>query len=1423
MKKNKPIARHISLRRRAEERLQSEGIDSFSVGSMKLPHELEVHKIALELQNEEPQTVRAEIETGLEQYNELYDYTPIGHLTLNRLGSIHQINLTGAQMLGMERSRLMQRRLGLFISPDTRPIFNIFLAKVFESGTRQSCEVTLLNEKNPLFVQIEGQSSESGQKCHVVMIDVSERNRAEQALQANEERLRQITLATPVHIYEIGLDHRILFTNRYSEGMSPEQAVGTSFPAWFPPEQRAKIEHALQQAQNSRERQQIEFTLPDPQGRSRSYISTISPCYQNSQITSLVVTATEITERKQIEDTLVFLAQSNWVASGVNFFEALARFLAEHLGVDYVCIDKLVGNQLIAQTVAVYFDGHFEDNINYVLKDTPCGDVVGKRICYFPTQVRNLFPRDEILQQMAAESYIGTTLWSTTGKLIGLIAAIGRRPLANIQLAESILQLVAVRAAGELEREQAEKMIQEQHQNFEMILDQAMAGYWDWRIQAGTEYLSPTFKKMFGYQDHELENSPQTWQSLIFPEDLPGVMEVFRQHVDSHGKIPYYNEVRYRHKNGSAVWIMCTGQVVEWDEAGQAVRMMGCHIDITERKRAEEVLRFNDECLNALLEINRQADKLNESELLQFALEEAVRLTKSEIGYLHFVNPDQNSIQLGLWSKATLPFCQSVYNNHYDLEVAGVWADCARLKHPVVHNDYPLLSNKKGYPSGHVPLKRHMSVPVMDGEKVTMILGVGNKANGYEDDDVRQAMLIAGDLWRIIHHRRDTALIEERARFETLLFDLSATFINLPTHEVDRAIESGLQRVAEFLGVDGSTLWQFSEDYSELRRTHYSNGSQSIPLVNSRPEDHAWVTERMRRGEIIRYSPTTDLPEADRKLEAEILLGLHSILMIPLIAGGSISGALAFRSLAEHDWPDELIPRIKLIGEVFANVLLRKQNEDALRQAKEAAETANRAKSTFLANMSHELRTPLNAILGFSELMGSDPNLTPSQRENLSAINRSGEHLLTLINAVLDLSKIEAGRIVLVEEDFDLQHLLVNLESMFYLRVRNKGLKLTLECDADVPRFIRSDPLKLRQTLINLLNNAVKFTQQGEVHLRVRKDVNGYLMSAQKQKPDSSFLTFEVEDTGPGIAPEDQALIFDAFTQIANAQTGSEGTGLGLTISRQYAQLMGGNLTVSSTIGKGSLFTLVVQVQEVLNSATNHPPRHVLQMAPGQCAKDGRPYRLLVVEDVEANRTLLVKILQSRGFMVREAVDGKEAIEICERWQPHLVWMDIKMPVMNGNEATQRIKSTPDGKEIVIIALTANAFEEERDQILADGCDDFIRKPFREADIFEALTRHLGVKFIYEEDQSQKSGTQPEENASEEILALSLAELGDEWIGKMKQAALQGDLAWMVYLIAEIRERTPGLAAELNRMVDQFEHDQILKLIERAGKMVLST
>jgi PAS domain S-box-containing protein len=493
-----------------------------------------------------------------------------------------------------------------------------------------------------------------------------------------------------------------------------------------------------------------------------------------------------------------------------------------------------------------------------------------------------------------------------------------------------------------------------------------------------------------------------------------------------------------------------------------------------------------------------------------------------------------------------------------------------------------------------------------------------------------------------------------------------------------------------------------------------------------------------------------------------------------------------------------------------------------LQQARREAEAASQAKGAFLANMSHELRTPLNAILGFTQLMDGDPNLTPGQQENLAIINQSGEHLLALINDVLEMSKIEAGRVTLQEASFDLYAMLDGLEEMFRLRAGEKHLSLSVRRAEDVPRYVRSDEAKLRQVLSNLLGNAVKFTREGSVALRV--SLTDIIPTAQYS---AATLHFEVEDTGPGIAPEELELVFDPFVQASAEQQPREGTGLGLSISRQYVRLMGGDLFVSSELDHGSLFSFDVQVA-VADAAEGEgvwPRRQVLGLAPDQRAPDGGPFRLLIVEDRETNRQLLVKLLTGLGspplgFEVREAVNGQEAIEVWERWEPHLIWMDMRMPIMDGHEATRQIKATPKGRETVIIALTATAFEEDRQEILAEGCDDFVRKPFRKDEIFDMLAKYLGVRFIYEEGPVlpgavEAAGPNLSPGVAPAVEALSA--LPSDWRAELQQVTIKADLKQMLNLIEQIRDQNPALADTLVHMALNFEYRGILTLIEKAG------
>jgi signal transduction histidine kinase/CheY-like chemotaxis protein len=478
-----------------------------------------------------------------------------------------------------------------------------------------------------------------------------------------------------------------------------------------------------------------------------------------------------------------------------------------------------------------------------------------------------------------------------------------------------------------------------------------------------------------------------------------------------------------------------------------------------------------------------------------------------------------------------------------------------------------------------------------------------------------------------------------------------------------------------------------------------------------------------------------------------------------------------------------------------------KERTSELAVAKESAESASRAKSVFLANMSHELRTPLNAVLGFSQLMQDDPQSTPSQREKLYIINRSGTHLLTLINDVLDMTKIEAGRTVLEASPFDLGELVRDVVDMMRVRAEVKGLQLLLEQSSRFPRFVDGDAPKLRQILINLLSNAIKFTEQGGVALR--------LASQPGLDAEQIELLCEVEDSGPGVAAAELERIFKPFIQLGE-QADQEGTGLGLTITRQYVELMGGGISAESEPGKGSLFRFSLPVKKALESDI------VTQITvPGRVAgltPDQPEYRILIAEDQSDNLLLLETLLEKAGFTTRGALNGQQAVELFEQWRPQLIFMDWRMPVMDGIEATKQIRALPHGEETRIVALTASAFTDERNEIMASGHDEYISKPFRTEEIFGCLRRLLGVEFIYTEEAEQATTGGLPEVSPGQLRALSPA-----LSGALQQAVLELDVERSKALIDEIAEVDPSLATGLLHYVDALEFRTLQRLLEHSA------
>jgi signal transduction histidine kinase/DNA-binding response OmpR family regulator len=473
--------------------------------------------------------------------------------------------------------------------------------------------------------------------------------------------------------------------------------------------------------------------------------------------------------------------------------------------------------------------------------------------------------------------------------------------------------------------------------------------------------------------------------------------------------------------------------------------------------------------------------------------------------------------------------------------------------------------------------------------------------------------------------------------------------------------------------------------------------------------------------------------------------------------------------------------------------LVEERTADLIK-AKDAAEAANRAKSVFLANMSHELRTPLNAVLGFSQLMKNAPDVTSEQSKNLDIITHSGEHLLNLINNVLDISKIESGRVELEESHIDLQQMLQELKSLMYMRAAQKGLAFYLEQSPDLPRHIGVDGGKLRQVLINLIGNAIKYTLHGSVKL------NAALLS--QLDSERVKLQFEVADTGPGIRADDRERIFSPFVQLGDRPPTEAGTGLGLAICKQHIDLMKGQIGVSSEAGKGTVFHFEIPVTLLISEEVPAVPSHGRVV--GQA--EGEPvYRLLIVEDQPENRMLLRQLLDPLGFELREAVNGQEAVELFGQWLPHLIFMDIRMPVMDGLQATHRIKASEAGEQTHIVALTAHALEEERKEILAAGCDDFIRKPYTYPEILDALTRHLGVHFIYEEEA--------ESSADASLDTAALADLPDEQRRALEQALTRIDLKAVKSVIEAIRKHNPKLADALDTPANDLQFGHILQLV----------
>ncbi|MBE9036809.1 PAS domain S-box protein [aff. Roholtiella sp. LEGE 12411] len=952
-----------------------------------------------------------------------------------------------------------------------------------------------------------------------------------------------------------------------------------------------------------------------------------------------------------------------------------------------------------------------------------------------------------------------------------------------------------------------------------------------------TTFISENIKAMVGYEAEKFLNNSKFWLQRVHPEDVDLVLGKFSELCEH--DYSFY-EYRWLHADGTYHWFYEQVRLIR-DEAGNPMECVGYWTDINDRKLAELALQESQQRYQILAEASPvcifHADSNGNALYLNQRCTEITGLSLQESlgkGWTNALHPEDRDDVL-----------------HSGDEVSG--------KAP------PKSEHRYLHPDGRVVWVIAQALPE---------IGDDGEIKGYIGTvtDITERKLAEEALRESAERERAIAQVIQRMR-QTLDLDTIFTATTQELRQVlncDRVVVyrfnpywSG-EFVSESVGNGWVSLIEEHNNNPNLTEGILENGRCLAKILNSADNQQQDTPVQTTEGSIFlqdtSFRCVPDIYKAGfdpRYINLLERFQAKAYIIVPILCGNQLWGLLAsYQNSGSRQWKIEEINIAVQIGNQLgvalqqAQLLAKTQRQSqVLQETVVVADAANRAKSEFLANMSHELRTPLNAILGFTQVMSHDHSLSTEHQKNLVIINRAGEHLLNLINDILEMSKIEAGRITLNVNNFDFIRLLENLEEMLHFRAAAKGLHLTFEYTLSLPRYVQADESKLRQVLLNLLGNAIKFTDTGRVTLRVRweqerqeKDETDTEAKQEQAIPNYSstpllpHLFFEVTDTGPGIAPQEIDLLFEAFGQTETGRKSQQGTGLGLAISRKYVQLMGGDVSVTSTVGEGSKFVFDIPISlATANEIQIQQTSKVIGLASEQ-----KEYRILVVDDVTDSRLLVVKLLTSIGFATQEAANGIEAIALWQKWQPHLILMDMRMPVMDGYEATKIIKAREieesvtwadspasvrcgDGEEIlqrantIIIALTANVFEEQREAMMKVGCDDFINKPFREEELLKKLGEYLELQYIYSEDSYQLSHKKQHETelilSSTDLVSL-LSQMPSEWVTKLYNAAAQCS----DYLILELIEQMPLDNIVLNNyLMDLTQNFQFEKIMELAS------
>lgn len=921
----------------------------------------------------------------------------------------------------------------------------------------------------------------------------------------------------------------------------------------------------------------------------------------------------DISERKIIENTLLFISERSWAKPGGDFFTTIARYLGENLAVDYVFINRVSQDGKTAYSLANYRLGKIEPNFEYSMADTPCENIYGEKLCSYPSNIQQKFPQDKGLTELEAECYIGIPLWDSLGNPVGLIAILHRLPFQNIMTVESLLRIAAPHTGPEIERVEAEQKLKASEEKYRNIFENIQDVYYQTDLEGNVLEISPSIKHFSEFKRDEIVGKP-VHRLYENPDDRKTLVAA----LEKKGELKDY-EVKLKTSAGGVKYASINARMI-FDADHKPQKITGSIRDITDRKKIEEALQ--------------------EREFFFMESQKAA-----------FIGSYKTNFHEGFWESSEVLDEIFGIDKNFDRSIGG-WLD---IVHP---DDREMMDSylQEEVLSKRNPFNKEYRILRKNDKQSRWVLGQGVAVF----DEEGNAISLTGTIQDITERKLD----EEKI------------------HKLNNAVEASSEVI-------------FMTDLEGI--ITYMNPAFTTVYGHEAKDVVGKVTPRILKSGVMDESAYKYF--WDEILSKRVIVGE---LINKTRDGRNIHVEASNNAILKED--GSIVGFISIQKDISA----RKQIEDELVEAKEKAEESDRLKSAFLSNMSHEIRTPMNGILGFAALL-KEPTLTSDElQEYIETIQISGERMLSTINSIVDVSKIESGLIELDISETNINEKIDFLFRFFKPEAKNKGLKLSSKKGLSSQKaHIRTDSEKVYGVLTNLIKNAIKFTHEGSIEF-------GY-----EKKGD--FLEFFVLDSGIGIEGEETEHIFERFRQGSESiNRGYEGSGLGLSICRSYVEMLGGKIWMENNENGGSSFYFTIPCEYTTEDHTE------AQDAFPEEENDApiNSVKILIVEDDEISHILLTKRLQKISTDLIHANNGMEAIEACKKNPDiNLILMDIRMPVMNGHEATRIIREF--NKEVIIIAQTAFAMAGDREIAIEAGCNDYLTKPIDKAELLALIEQYI--------------------------------------------------------------------------------------------------